>query len=149
MTDGLNESIKEALNRTKIMALSTIGTDGSWTCPVHYQYNEELELFFMSQPDMKHVENIHADPRVSVAIFTPSSSDGEKLGLQIKGTATDLGPDDTHTEWHNFKITPEEVWCLDSRVSQGSASALRSNSYLPSTRKDRPRVGSFICFIAR
>lgn len=118
MADILNESVKEALNRTKIMALSTVGSDGSWTCPVHYQYNEELELFFMSMPDTKHVENIHADPRVSVAIFTPPSSAGEKLGLQIKGIATDLGPDEAHGDWHNFKITPEEVWCLDSRISK-------------------------------
>ena len=118
MTDDLNESVKEALDRTVIMALSTIGPDGSWTCPVHYQYNEALELFFMSMPDTKHVGNIHADPRVSAAIFTAPGSDGVKLGLQVKGTAIDLGPDDKHGDWHNFKITPEEIWCLDSRMSR-------------------------------
>lgn len=118
MNDDLKASVKEALDRTVIMALSTIGSDGSWTCPVHYHYNEELELFFMSLPDTKHVENIYADPRVSVAIFSPPSPTGEKLGLQIKGIATDLGPDDTHGDWHNFKITPEEAWCLDSRISR-------------------------------
>lgn len=118
MTDDLKASVKEALDRTKIMALSTIGSDGSWTCPVHYHYNDELELFFMSLPDTKHVENIYVDPRVSVAIFTPPGPDGEKLGLQIKGKATDLDSDDAHGDWHNFKITPEEVWCLDTRISR-------------------------------
>ena len=118
MADELNVGVKEALDRTEIMALSTIGADGSWTCPVHYHYNEKLELFFMSLPDTKHVKNIYADPRVSLAIFSPPGPTGEKLGLQIKGTATDLGPDDVHGDWHNFKITPEEVWCLDSRISQ-------------------------------
>jgi general stress protein 26 len=118
MNDDLNARVKEALDRTIVMALSTLGPDGSWTCPVHYKYNEKLELFFQSLPDTKHVENIYADPRVSVAIFTAPGSDGVKLGLQIKGTATDLGPDDTYSDWHNFKITPEEVWCLDSRVSK-------------------------------
>ena len=118
MTDDLNVAVKEALDRTVIMALSTIGPDGSWTCPVHYKYNEELELFFMSMSDTKHVENIHADPRVSVAIFTPPGPDREKLGLQIKGTAIDLGPDEEHGEWHNFKISHEEVWCLDSRIAK-------------------------------
>lgn len=118
MNDDLKASIKEALDRTVIMALSTIGSDGSWTCPVHYHYNEELELFFMSLPDTKHVENIYADPRVSVAIFSPPSPMGEKLGLQIKGIATDLGPDEKHSDWHNFKIIPGEVLCLDSRISR-------------------------------
>jgi uncharacterized protein YhbP (UPF0306 family) len=118
MTDDMNVRVKEAFDRTEIMALSTIGSDGSWTCPVHYRYNEELELFFMSLPDTKHVKNIYTDPRVSVAIFSPPNSKGEKLGLQIKGIATDLGADSAHGDWHNFKITPEEVWCLDSRVSR-------------------------------
>lgn len=118
MKDNLNVSVKQALDRTKIMALSTIGPDGSWTCPVHYRYNEALELFFQSLPDTKHVTNIQADSRVSVAIFSPPGLTGEKLGLQIKGTVTDLGADDVHGDWHNFKITPEEVWCFDSRIAK-------------------------------
>jgi hypothetical protein len=35
----LNARVKEALERTEIMALSTIGPDGSWTSPVQFRYN--------------------------------------------------------------------------------------------------------------
>jgi Uncharacterized stress protein (general stress protein 26) len=124
----LNARVKEALERTEIMALSTIGPDGSWTSPMEFRYNEKLELYFMSMMDTKHVANILKDPRVSVAIYSFPGPTGGNLGLQIKGTAKHLTKQSASDEaahntgnkfsetWHHFKITPEEVWCFDSRV---------------------------------
>jgi hypothetical protein len=52
---------------------------------------------------------------VSVAIYHHPGPPGGNLGLQIKGRAEELtGPDSDG--WHQFSITPEEVWCFDSRV---------------------------------
>ena len=45
---GPERRAKEALERTDIMALSTIGLDGPWTAPVQDRYNERLDLFFLS-----------------------------------------------------------------------------------------------------
>ena len=50
MTTDLKARVKEALERTDIMALSTLGPDGPWTSPVQLQYNEKLELSFLSMP---------------------------------------------------------------------------------------------------
>lgn len=122
----LNARVKEALERTKIMALSTIGPDGSWTSPVQFSYDETLELVFMSMPDTKHVQNILEDPRVSVAIYSFPGPEGGNLGLQIKGRADDVtgqsGNDRVAASsetWRRFRIVPEEVWCFDSRVFGG------------------------------
>jgi nitroimidazol reductase NimA-like FMN-containing flavoprotein (pyridoxamine 5'-phosphate oxidase superfamily) len=68
VNEDLKRRFKEALERTDIMALSTIGPDGPWNAPVQYRYNEKLELFFLSMPDTKHVRHILSDPRVAVAI---------------------------------------------------------------------------------
>jgi uncharacterized protein YhbP (UPF0306 family) len=125
-----NAKIKEALNRTEFMAISTIGEDGScWTNPVEYHYDEKLNIYFVSMIDSKHVSNLLKDSRVSVAIFkTERFSDGEVLGLQLKGRAQHL-TEKTEIEeaircygsrpsdvWHFFKISPEELWCFDSRI---------------------------------
>jgi hypothetical protein len=73
--------------------------------------------------DTKHVANIRKDRRVSVAIYWPEEfPGGGNLGLQIRGTAEEVTGEDnrrpTESEgWHTFKITPDEVWCFDSRVS--------------------------------
>ena len=124
MADGdLNARVKEALERTEIMALSTIGPDGSWTSPVQFGYNEKLELSFVSMSDSKHVQNILKDSRVSVAIYSFPGPQGGNLGLQIKGRAERATGQSGTAEavaspetWQQFRITPEEVWCFDSRV---------------------------------
>jgi len=113
-----NTKVKEALERTDIMALSTIGDDGSWTSPVQFTYTSQFELSFLSMMDTKHVTNILKDPRVSAAIYRPEPfPGGGNLGLQIKGSAKIISGEHEANVWHRFQITPEEVWCFDSRVS--------------------------------
>jgi uncharacterized protein YhbP (UPF0306 family) len=126
-----NKLVKEALDRTEFMAISTVGEDGSWTNPVQYGYSEKLNLYFVSMMDAKHVQNLLKDPRVSAAIYKTErfpGPAGDVLGLQLKGTAkhlTDLTeineaircyggrPSDP---WNFFKITLTELWCFDSRI---------------------------------
>ncbi len=140
-----NAKVKEALDRTEFMAISTIGDVGSWTNPVQFGYDEKLNLYFKSMPHSRHMQYLAADPRISVAIFkTERFPDREVLGLQLRGTAKFLtdredvaeacrhmyGDDprkidyrtkiDEHlgddAVWRFVKITPEEAWCFDSRV---------------------------------
>lgn len=116
MSKDLNGRVREALDRSQIMALSTIGPDGPWTSPVQYYHNERLELFFLSMPDTRHVHNMVRDPRVSVAIYSHPGPAGGNLGLQIGGRAEHLILESPNDGWQSFKITPEEVWCFDSRA---------------------------------
>jgi uncharacterized protein YhbP (UPF0306 family) len=116
MSEDLKRRVKEALERTDIMALSTIGTDGPWTAPVQYRYNEKLDLFFLSMPGTKHVRHISSDPRVSAAIYSHPGPPGGNLGLQISGTAEHLTGESSASGWQSFKIKQREIWCFDSRV---------------------------------
>jgi uncharacterized protein YhbP (UPF0306 family) len=141
-----NEKVKEALDRTEFMAISTIGADGSWTCPVQFGFSEKLDLYFRSMPHSKHMRHLLADNRISVAIFKTERFPGsrEVMGLQLKGRAArltdrvsveeaarhmygrDLRRIDYRTKvdehlgpdavWNFVKISPEEAWCFDSRV---------------------------------
>ena len=101
---------------SSLVALSTIGTDGPWTAPVQYRYNEKLDLFFLSMPGTKHVRDILNDPRVSAAIYSHPRPPGGNLGLQISGTAEHLTGESSASGWQSFKIKPREIWCFDSRV---------------------------------
>jgi pyridoxamine 5'-phosphate oxidase-like protein len=66
----LQTRVREALERTDIMALSTIDQDGGpWTSPVQYQSDSQLNLYFASMPDARHVRYIERDARVAVAIY--------------------------------------------------------------------------------
>ncbi len=118
--NNIDSKVKEALDRTEIMALATTSEDGSWVCPVKFTYDKNLNLYFRSFPNTKHVKNILKDPRVSVAIFKDVPfPKGGNLGLQIKGLAKQVqNQDDKPNSWHQFKIVPVEVWVFDSRIKR-------------------------------
>jgi pyridoxamine 5'-phosphate oxidase-like protein len=114
----LQARVREALESTDIMALSTIDDDGGpWTSPVQYQSDSQLNLYFASTPDARHVRNIQRDARVAVAIYHMPGPPGGNLGLQIRGIAA-LEPSGRHDGWQQFKIGPIEAWCFDSRTGR-------------------------------
>lgn len=139
-----NKEVKEILDRTEFMALSTLGDDGVWTNPVQFSYDNKLGLYSKSMPNSKHMQNMLKNREISVAIFSTNRlSDGGVAGLQIKGTAEILHNREEVTEaakyhytrnrpgtdymnrveehlgeeavWNFFKITPTEVWVFDTR----------------------------------
>jgi hypothetical protein len=115
----LQTRVREALERTDIMALSTIDQDGGpWTSPVQYQSDSQLNLYFASMPDARHVRNIERDARVAVAIYNMPGPPGGNLGLQIRGLAAQVPPGSRHDGWQQFKIAPTEVWCFDLRTGR-------------------------------
>jgi Pyridoxamine 5'-phosphate oxidase len=114
----LQACVREALERTDIMALSTIDDDGGpWTSPVQYQWDSQLNLYFASMPDARHVHNVQRDARVAVAIYSVPGPPGGNLGLQIRGAASPA-PGSGHDDWQRFKIEPIEAWCFDSRTGR-------------------------------
>src|SRR5271154_4945990 len=113
-----NAKAKEALDRTDIMALSTVDEDGnSWTSPVHYDCNSKFELSFQSMMDTQHVQNILKHPQVSVAIYHPEADGGgAHIGLQITGMAKAASKKDGGG-WHTFTIIPDEAWYFNSKTA--------------------------------
>jgi nitroimidazol reductase NimA-like FMN-containing flavoprotein (pyridoxamine 5'-phosphate oxidase superfamily) len=140
-----NQKVKEALDRTEFMVISTTGADGSWTCPVQFRYSDKLDLYFRSLVHAKHMLDLQNDDRVSVAIFSTErfANSRDVMGLQLKGRARILedragveeaarnmyGKDqreidfrtkiDEHlgdSMWKFVKIVPNEAWCFDTRV---------------------------------
>lgn len=139
-----NKKVKEALERTEFLAISTISDGGSWTNPVAFSYDEKMNLYFISMMSSKHSQNILKNTNVSIAVFKTERFDsGDVMGLQIKGIAQhvtsreDIDSAATYyfrrgssndeflkktaqlggmsAEWQFFKIRPTEVWCFDSR----------------------------------
>lgn len=85
--------VPEALQRTNFLSLSTHDEGGSWTCPVYFAYDPNLDLYFISQPKSRHMRNIQTNGSISAAIYsTEQSPDGDIIGLQLSGKAV-LVPD--------------------------------------------------------
>src|SRR3989338_9348868 len=136
--------LKEALERTDFMALSTLGKDGSWTNPVYFSYDENMNLYFKSMPTSKHMKNITENPNVSIAIFSTNwLPEDDVVGIQLTGKAVILnskndvekatkyhyGRSQPETDykkkieehlgkevyWNFVKVIPNEMWLFDTR----------------------------------
>jgi uncharacterized protein YhbP (UPF0306 family) len=81
--------LKAALETTHFMALGTNGADGLWNNAVHFAYDSDLNIYFISQPDSRHMQNIGSQAEVALAIFsTGQPAVGDVVGMQIRGQAT-------------------------------------------------------------
>jgi hypothetical protein len=113
--------VEEALSRSEIMVLSTIDNEaGTWTCPLQYQWDQQLHLFFSSLPEARHVDNLARDDRVSVAIYSFPGPPGGNLGLHLTGTARLDAEKTSPGEWARFEVVPSGIWYFDSRVDRHS-----------------------------
>lgn len=139
-----SQKVKEALDRTEFLALSTMSDGETWTNPLAFAYDGKINLYFISMMDSKHTQNILKNSNVSIAIFkTERFASGDVLGLQLRGVTNHLTDveeiqqaaecyfsrggneefrDKTSEKrgatatWQFFKVTPSELWYFDSRI---------------------------------
>jgi len=90
----MNDEARTILNENLVGAVATINEDGSpWISPVHI-FSDEEAVYWFSNEDRQHSENVARDPRVSLTLFSPDASRGPK-GVYINGTVTKLDVDAT------------------------------------------------------
>lgn len=70
------------------MTLATCGADGSaHAAPVYFVADQALHIYFFSESDSRHVQDIRANPHLAVAIY-PECTDWQEIhGLQMHGEA--------------------------------------------------------------
>ncbi|HUD11863.1 MAG TPA: pyridoxamine 5'-phosphate oxidase family protein [Candidatus Saccharimonadia bacterium] len=135
--------LKDCLESTKFMAVSTRGTKGLWNHAVNFAYDSALNFYFMSQPGSRHMQNISANGEIALAIFsTNQNPENDAVGMQIRGEATVLADDQVPqahvtyfrrtsaiagipselsdflgpaAPWKFVKVEPEEIGYFNSR----------------------------------
>ena len=77
-----------ALNHLKdsfVMQLATSKDGQPWICNVHFLAEEDLTLYWMSEQDSRHSEDIAANPKVAAAIAVHTEM--PLIGVQLEGDA--------------------------------------------------------------
>lgn len=85
----MRERIREVLDRGYSMHLGTSDDHGPWVCTLIYIHDDDLKIYWMSDPDVRHSKVIAEHPTVAAAI-TVSEPHTPNLGVQVVGTATVL-----------------------------------------------------------
>lgn len=78
------------------MALSTYGSDGLWCNPVYFAWDDNFNIYFISELDCRHMRNIQSSFDVACAIF-PTNQDSDVFGAYLKGQARVISKD--HPDW--------------------------------------------------
>lgn len=78
--------VKEVLEKGYLMSLGTVDDGGVRVCDVIYIYDEDLSIYWMSDPEARHSKAIVANPQVAGTI-TVSGQGEDNLGIQFEGNA--------------------------------------------------------------
>lgn len=107
------KEIKDLLVNSKYMCLATNGLEeNAWAAPMTYVVDEDLNIYFHSALDSRHIENIKENPVVSFAIYDSSLTLGEIDGLQgtaIVGQLEDEKVPEIHEMFFKKHLPVEEI----------------------------------------
>lgn len=128
----------DCMNSTDYCSIATVDDKGVWVNPVYFAWDEEFNLYFISMPRARHMQNIAKNPRVAVAIYKTEQK-GDVIGIQLEGNVRILkGQDEKqkahkvyygrvssleqnepfidNPKWLFVKITPEQIYYFDSKT---------------------------------
>lgn len=87
MSDPLRARIHEMLLAHGTATLATAGPDGPWAAAVFFASDEDLNLYFVTDPGTRHGRYLSMGSRVAAAIHAEVSGWNEIRGLQLEGVA--------------------------------------------------------------
>ena len=86
MPDPMNSQIQEILTTVSTLTLATSGVEQHpHAAPVYFAADERLNLYFFSDPDSRHIQDLVDNPQVAGAIYPEVQGWREIRGLQLHG----------------------------------------------------------------
>ncbi len=107
--------VLDFLKDHKLMAIATHG-DFPWIATVYYTFDDNLSLYFLSNPNTLHCQHIHKNNKVAVSIADSRQNINQlKKGLQISGIAEQIS--DIEKIKHALKIWKDFLKVEDRELS--------------------------------
>jgi len=120
MKEDTKQLIKEVLDKGYLMSLATLDDNGVWVSDVIYIYDDDLNIYWMSDPQVRHSQAILKNNKVAGTITSSSQGESE-MGIQFSGIAKKIdGPRYDLAKKHYAKrLKPEPQESAD--VLQGDS----------------------------
>jgi uncharacterized protein YhbP (UPF0306 family) len=137
---SVEELIKQHLPTQKVMQLATARDNQPWACNVHYFSDNNLNLYWFSEPGRRHSQEINDNPKASAVIKVHENTPEEDyvIGITVEGEAglvTELEDSilesfrDKHNKGDKFveavksgiktsqlyKLTPQKIVLFDNK----------------------------------
>lgn len=69
------------------MSIATVSDNRPWVCEVHFSYDDDLNLYFVSSAKTRHAQEIVANPHVAGNIVTQHHKDQKVRCVDFEGAA--------------------------------------------------------------
>ena len=79
--------VLEILESSYLLSLGTVDDGGVWVSEVIYIHDDDLNIYWMSEPNCRHSKSINMDSSVAGTITTSNHFKEPDFGIQISGTA--------------------------------------------------------------
>src|SRR5579884_464940 len=132
------KSLLECLESTDYCSIATVDEKGVWVNPVYFAWDEDFNFYFISQPQVRHMQNIKENKTVAMAIYKTEQT-GDVMGVQLEGEAKILEIEEetvrAHTvyygrkgsleqnefamgdpNWLFVKVTPKQIYYFNSEI---------------------------------
>ena len=86
----IKKRIFEVLKQTHLMSLGVSDKNGPWIADVIFIYDNEFNLYWMSDPEARHSEAILENNKVAGSITNSTKSRETNFGIQFEGIAEKL-----------------------------------------------------------
>jgi len=88
----IEKAVREYIDKTVYLSLATVKDNAPWVCEVHFAYDEELNLYFLSLKSRRHSQEIAENPKVAGDIIDKYTLGQAPVGVYFEGTAKLLEP---------------------------------------------------------
>ena len=90
---NVQELIKEVLEEGYLLSLATVDDGGVWVSDVIYVYDDQMNIYWLSQISARHSKAISKNNQVAGTITISNKPEEKNIGLQLKGVAEKIDGD--------------------------------------------------------
>jgi uncharacterized protein YhbP (UPF0306 family) len=90
MMKDIKTLINEVLEKSHLMTLGTLDEGGPWVSNVVFIYDEDLNIYWMSDPNVRHSMAILKNPKISGTISVNNKSKEPNIAIQFSGIANKI-----------------------------------------------------------
>ncbi len=112
MTNDTLTAALQLLKEHKTLTLATCFDGQPWAASLYYVNDDDLHLYFVSDPDSRHARELKANPDVAVAINADRHFWPKLRGLQVQGQAYAVSPEKRNTVLALYLERFEEISAL-------------------------------------
>jgi len=119
MNVDIEKIVREYIDKSIHLSLGTSVDNKPWVCEVHFAYDENLNLYFISSQNSRHCVELTANPNVSGNIVKQHDLTESPNGIYFEGTATMIDvPTDSQLDLYSERLGRNRVGLVE-RVNDG------------------------------